>query len=799
MLRSIIVATFRNIKLRKLNFLVTMSGLIASLTIAFFCYLYVIHELNYDQHHVNENHIYRMITKDTHGGFRSSTPFILKETLTNTFSEIESVAQVSQNWQPCFIKRNGNILKENPEFYTDPEIFKILTLSLKQGNPATCLADPNNVVISEKFAAKFFPEENPMNKLIEIKTGESYTSFRVTGILRTGSNDTFFRPDILLPMTALSSRITSDMLTGWNGSNPHTFILFKEHASISDFTNKLPAFSEECVEKGYNGTFEIQALSKMHLYSTDISGTPRETGSMSYVLIFASIGVMILLMGSVNFINLSTAQAMTRATEIGIRKVIGASKSNIRIQYLLESIIIAFIAFPFSLVLLELFIPFGSKLINRTFDSFYLTNYIFISGILFITILVGIFSGSYNAFYVSKLQAIDALKSKTNIGSSKSPVRRVLLTLQFVIFGALVISSVSMFQQMYYIQHKQLGYNKEQLFSLNLPVDIHNSAIEAFKNEIKSIPGVKDVTISSFVPPAIGNWLGTHIPDPKQPDKNLDISYIISDLDYFKTIEFNVKYGRFYTAGEEDLSNRRLVLNEAATRLLGIDTPIGHKINMWGGDWEIIGVIKDFHTHSLHSKIPPLFFFSTDKIDDFFGQFLSNYAIRLQAGTIPSTLAQIENTWDKFFPDTYFDYRFADDEFNKLHRNDRHLSQLLLIITITAILISCMGLFGLISFTTQRRTKEIGIRKSFGASRIQILTLLIKELVVIFTISIFISIPVVAYLINNWLEDFSYKADIGVVTFLIAAILSLLIMLSAVSWQALKATLANPVESLKYE
>jgi putative ABC transport system permease protein len=795
MLRNMLITTVRNIRLQKGIFLITFTGLVTGLTVAFFCYLFVIHELQYDTHHLKKTRIYRMITKYKDGGYHSSTPYVLKEALVNEFPQIESVAQISQNGRACIIQKDGQIIKETPEFYADPEIFNIFTIPLSMGNPATCLKDPASVVISKQIANRYFPSQNPINQLIYIRSGEAeeFKSFKVTGVLKSISQGSFFKPDFLLPLNV------TDFFTGWNGAGPQTFFLFKEKTSIEHFKSKLPEFSEQCIKKGYFGYFDIQPLTKMHLYSGDIEDTIGEVGSIAYVLVFTMIGLFILLMACVNFINLSTAQSMKRATEVGIRKVLGAGQNQIRIHFLAESIITTLIALPFAFGLLELFLPYGNQLLNRHLALDFLNDYLFLGSVLVLTILVGLLSGSYISFSMSRLQAVEIFKSKVKIRSSKSGFRKVLLTFQFFIFIALIICSLSMFQQMNYIQHKQLGYNKEQLLSLNLPAGLKVSQVTAFKNEVKNIPGVKQASICSYVPPEMGIWCSTPIPNPTEPKKNLGISYLISDLDYFETIEFNVQYGRFYSKNMEDISNRRLVLNETAVGLLNIKSPIGQKIKMWEDEWEIIGVIKDFHTHSMHSKIPPLFFLSTDQFDDFFMRFSHYCAIRIQVGTVSVTLQQIKQVWYRFFPNEYFDYRFADEEFDRLHRNDLNLSRLLLIFTITAIVLSSMGLFGLISLTAQNRTKEMGIRKTFGASRFQILGLLTREYSLIFLISIFIAIPVANYFVNQWLRNFAYQTDIGILTFSIAILLAFMIMAGTVSWQAIRAARANPVESLRYE
>jgi putative ABC transport system permease protein len=799
MLKNILVITIRNIRVQKGIFLITFTGLVTGLSAAFFCYLFVIHELRYDLHHLKKERIYRMVTKTKEGGYFSSTPPVLKETIENEFPEIESVAQISPSGRVCIIQKDGQIIKETPEFYADPEIFNIFTIPLIMGNPATCLTDPASVVISEQMAQKYFPLQNPINQLLSIRIGEKFKSFTVTGVLQSVSQGSFYKPDILLPMTFLHSLETPEFLTGWNGSGPHTFILFKDKTSIEHFKSKLPTFSEQCIKKGYFGYFDIQPLTKMHLYSGNIEGTIGEVGSIAYVLIFSMIGLFILFMGCINFVNLSTAQSIKRATEVGIRKVLGAGQNQIRIQYLAESILMSLIALPFAFGLLELFLPYGNRLLNRHLAHDFQNDYLFLGGVLVLTILVGLFSGSYIAFFMSRLQAVDILKSKVKISSSKSRFRKVLLTFQFFIFIALIISSLSMFQQMNYIQHKQLGYNKEQLLALNLPEDLKVSRVKAFNNEVKTIPGVKQASICSFVPPNMGIWCSTPIPNPAEPDKDLSISYIISDLDYIETIEFKVKYGRFYSKNMEDVSNRRLVLNEAAIRLLNLESPVGQKIKTWGGEWEIIGVIQDFHTHSMHSRIPPLFFLSTDQIDDFDMRFLRNYAIRIHAGAVPETLQQIKQVWYRFFSEEYFDYRFADEEFDRLHRNDLNLSHLLLIFTITAIVLSSMGLLGLISLTAQNRTKEMGIRKTFGASRFQILGLLTKEYSRLFLISIVIAIPVALYFVKQWLKNFAYQANIGFFTFSFAILLAFMIMAGTVCWQAIRAARANPIQSLRYE
>ena len=749
-----------------------------------------------------------MITKTKRGEYRSNTPFVLKQTLEYEFPEIESVAQISERMGSCIIKKDGMLFQETRNIYADQEIFDILSIPFLKGNPAACLSNPASVVISEKIADKYFHSLDPINRSLNIKVGEQFTPFTVTGVLKNISQGSFFTPDIVLPKESELTEIDLmekrhngiAFMKGWNVNNPQTFILFKEKVSAESFKSKLAGFSKECINKGYDGNFEIQPLSKMHLYSGDIGGTMIEGGSVVSVLIFSTIGLLILFMGCINYINISIAQSVKRATEIGIRKVVGAGENQIRIQFLVESVLIAFMALPAAMVFLALFLPFGRELMNRHLEFNLTTDYWFAGGIIVLTFLVGIIGGSYNAFHLSRLQAIEVFKSKVKIRSSKSGLRRGLLTVQFIIFNVLIICSLCMWQQMYFIQHKQLGYYKEQLLSLNLPASMNDVRISAFKNEVMSISGIKNISICSFVPPGIGNWMGTNMPDPGDTKKTLNINYIISDLDYYETAGFTMKYGRFYTSKTGDFfSNKRLVLNDAAVHLLNIDSPVGKKISLWGSQWEIIGVLQDFHTTSLYGKIPPLFFFSTDKIDDFSAQFLSKFAIRIQAGAVPETMHKIEHAWNKFFPNDYFDYRFADDEFNRLHRNDLNLSRLLLIFTMTSIILSSMGLFGLISFMAQNRTKEIGIRKTFGASHIQIFGILTREFTIIFTISVFISVPVAMYFMIQWLSNFAYQANIGLFTFSMAIGSAFIIMLLTLSLRAIRAATTNPVDALRYE
>ena len=800
MFKNLSLMALRNFKHQKIHFLITMTGLATGLSVAFFCTMYVIHELQYDQHHKKKDRIYRMITRTKDSGTHARTPVILKETLENEFPEIETVVQISENWQPCCIQKDNQLNREEPEIYADPEIFQIFNIPLLYGDAKTCLNQPNSVVISEKIAQKYFSAPNSMNQILKIKVGEQFESFIITGILRHNNQGSFLKPEILLPKQVMLSLDLHNFMKDWNGSNPQTYVLLNTRASAEAFRRKLPAFSERCIEKGYQGHFDIQPLKKMHLYSQDIWGNLGETGSINIVIIFTAIGLVILSMACINYINLSTAQSAKRATEIGIRKVIGASRNQIRLQVLIESILITIIVLPVAFGLLEVFLPFGNQLVHRKMDMHILHDFIFMAVVVTLTLLVGFISGSYNAFYVSRLNTVDVVRSKTKIQSSRSVLRKGLLLFQFCIFCGLIVCSLTMFRQIYYIQHKQLGYNKDQLLSLNLPANFGDSRILTFKNEVLNLAGVKHASVSSFVPPAIGNWLGTEIPDPKTVGKTLPINYILSDPDYCKTVELELDNGRNNSDQMANMTQRQLILNESAVHLLDIVSPIGHKIKMWGGEWEIIGLIHDFHTHSLHNKIPALFFFSTDKLDNpFFNQFLSHYAIRLESGNIPETLQSIERVWHRLFPNVYFDYRFADEEFDRVHRDDRHLSQLLMVFTVTAILINCMGLFGLILMTVQNRIREIGIRKTLGATILQIFTTLTREYFLVFGFSVVISIPIAAYFMTRWLHQFAYQANIGLMTYASAVGLAFLIILLTTCWQTLRAAKANLVESLRYE
>ncbi|MBN1779511.1 ABC transporter permease [bacterium] len=800
MFKNQILVIFRNMKRQKIHFLIMLTGLAAGLSVSFFCTLFVVHELRYDGHHDKGDRIYRMITRKKDGGYKGMSPVVLKEALEVEFPEIEAVAQISQNTGQCVLRVDGRMVRETSEVYADPEIFSLFNLPLLHGDAANCLSQPVSLVISERMARRYFPSENPMNRPLDIRIGEQFRTFTVTGVLKPVSRGTFLDPDILLPKQVMMSAAESEFIKDWSGSNPQTFVLLRPHASEAAFREKLPSFSETCQAKGYQGIFELQPFGDMHLRSGDIWGNMGETGNISTNLVFAAIGLLILGMGCINYINLSTAQSVKRVTEIGIRKVIGAGQYQIRIQYLTESMVMTLMVLPFALGLLELFLPFGNRFVHRQMDVRILHDFTFMACIVGLTLLVGFISGSYNAFYVGRMEAVDVFRSGACIRSSKSLFRKGLLILQFSIFCVLIICSLTMVRQMRYIQHKKLGYNKEQLVSINFPVNPADARIATFKNEIMNLAGIENVSVTSFVPPAMGNWLGTEIPDPQNPDKNLHLSYVMSDLDYLETVGLGIQNGRNYSDAMKDMSNSRLVLNETAVRLLNIDSPVGSKITMWSGEWEVIGVIQDFHTHSLHSMIPALFFFSTDQLNHpFFTQFLCYYAIRLRPGQIPETLRAVRQVWERLFPDAYFDVHFADDEFGRIHRDDRHLSQLLLIFTVTAVLINCMGLFGLISMTSQSRLREIGIRKTLGASTFQIFSLLTREYLLGLAVSIVIAVPAAVYIMGKWLQQFAYQAPIGWPVYGIAAGLAVVITLVTLSGQAVKATRSNPVESLRYE
>ncbi|HEX3073288.1 MAG TPA: FtsX-like permease family protein [Ignavibacteriales bacterium] len=785
MLKQNLKIAFRNIKKGKLFSFINIAGLAFALSAAFIILLFVSHELSYDKFQKNYDRTYIAYHKGFMGGYHVPTPFVFADAIRDAIPGAERIAQVSETWQEDYFVKDNNFIKTENVYYAEQGIFDILTFDFAYGSPKNFSFDVTSVLISESAREKYFPDnENAVGQVIQLQTGTTKHLLKIAGIFKDIPSASHFRPDYIMSME-LVRRENADALTEWGFNNPVTYVLMKKNADMNEALKTINAIVKKANPQNYE-EYSLLPLAGLHI--NDLGLSIGKSGSAGKLYIFSAIGVLILLMACFNFINMSTAGAAARAKEIGIRKTIGADKWSLIKQLLSESFLTAFIAFPLAVLLTEILTPMAAKLFDRDFDASIITNWKYLGLTFLIVLFTGIFSGSFYAVSASKYNPIQALNNKLNFNSAKSPFRRALITLQFIVFTGMIICSIIMFDQMEYISAADLGYKKENVLNLNIPYGI-DAKSETFKEILKQVPGVRNVSINSTTPPAMGNFLATTYKLPAE-EKELVVNVIFCDENYKDALGLNMVKGEFFSGPFRE-NNEMIVLNEAAAKLFRINSP-GYAQSPRGENWNVTGIIKDFNITDLYGKIGPV-------IIKFSRDFISNYTVRINGKETRGVMEKLQQKWSEFYPDLPFTYKFIDEEYDARYRDDMRLSQMIGFFTGAALFIAVIGLFGISVYSASQRMKEIGIRKVFGASIRQIMVMLNKEVFVISIIGSVIAFPLAYYLMSKWLETFAYRIKIGYEDFILAFVLSFTIGIAAVSFQAFKAAIANPIDSIRSE
>ncbi|MBL7110811.1 MAG: FtsX-like permease family protein [Bacteroidales bacterium] len=566
-----------------------------------------------------------------------------------------------------------------------------------------------------------------------------------------------------------------------------TYLLLPENYDPAKLEAKFPEFEATYIPEESKIKFRLQSLKDVYLRSSHLVNNRTATGNIKNVYIFSLIGFLILVIASINYTILSTARASTRSKEIGIRKVTGAGRKTLVRQILGESIITSFISLPLALLLAHLLLPSVNQLFRKDL-AFQLTeNWHFIAGFILLTLLVGLMSGSYLAFYLSSFKPVDVLKSKINTGINKSVYQKILITIQLVIFIVLLLGTGIIFRQIRYVQNKDMGFNREGLMTIYHDDDEFRKRYFSFKNEVIKHPGVLNVSATMFGPPYNGG-MQWEIPLKDNPDEIVRVEGLAVDFNYIETLEFTLLAGRAFSE-EYGSDSSAIILNETAVKKLGIDDPVGEVIQ----DRTVIGVIKDFHLHTFHSEIMPMV------IDIMDMKYSHDVVIRIDPENVSNTIAFIEEKWKEFAPDSPFEYSFFDDALEALYDDEKRFGKIISLSTLIAVFIACIGMFGLSLFIGEQRIKEIGIRKVFGSSSTQVVMLILKQYMLMVLIANLVAWPVAWYVMNRWLQNFAYRTKFEIWLFFAVAALSMIIVLATITFQTVKAAQTNPSETLKFE
>ncbi len=807
MLKNYMKIALRNFLKHKGFSFINVFGLAVGIACCLLILLFVVDELSYDKYHEKADRIYRaglygFISGHEFHGVVTASP--MAKTLVEEYPEVEAATRARNFGFPVF-RYDDKVFSEEQVFWVDPGFFDVFTVPFIQGDPKTALEKPETIVLTQSMAAKYFGDEDPLGKTINADRRRDYL---VTGIIEDVPKNTHFHYDFLASLSTYSDSRSPV----WVSNNYYTYFVLREGTSPKAFENKMEELVKKYVapqiqaaagisleqfyESGGAYSYFIQPMTDIHLRS-HLEFEVEPNGDMSYVYIFSIIALGILLVACINFVNLATARSSTRAREVGVRKTLGSNRPQLIRQFLAETTLTSLLAVLAALLLVQLFLPIFNNLIGKQVGIPYLDNLFTIPLLLGLVVLIGLLAGLYPAFFLAAFDPVAVLKTETPGSLKKSNMRNVLVVFQFTVSIVLIVGTLVVQRQLNYIQNKNLGFNKEQVVIVKKTDDLSDK-LKTFKQELLNNPNIFSATNTNNL---FGSNFGNsafRLAEETGEDTHLLWTFF-SDADFVKTYQIEMAAGRYFEEGRE-ADNQAVVINETSARELGLEDPVGAQIVALGNTQaqeqrlNIIGVVKDFHFESLHTQIRPLIIgmYGEGNI----GRFVS---VRIGPENIGATMGYIENTWKKFALNQAFEREFLDDYFGRVYENEQRTGRIFLYFSILAIFIASLGLFGLASFVTTQRTKEIGIRKVLGASESQIVALLSTQFAKWVLLGNLLAWPLAYILMRTWLRQFAYRGGISILSFLGASAIVLIFALITVSSQTLKAASANPASALKYE
>ena len=806
MLRNYLKIALRNLKKHKGFSFINIAGLALGIACCLLILLLIRDELSFDRFHEHRDQVYRVVNQHP-GQFYMGTDFIavtpapLAPALMTEFPEVIKATRIDSSNEVIISYQNKRFY-EDGFYWTDSHFFDVFSFPLIQGDQSKALNEPYSVIVSERMAHKYFGDEDPIGKIIALN---NRYDFVVTGILKDVPRNSHLQFGFLAPLITLSRiREQEDFLEGWGNYSYYTYFLLQKGYSPEDLEKKFPAFVEKYLGERFRqrrqrdpsyvaSRFFLQPLKRIHLYShLNFEISPNNDIKQIYLL--SALAFITLLIACINYMNLATARSASRAKEVGMRKVVGAERRQLIRQFLGESIFICCIAVLLAALLVELFLPAFNSLVGKSISFHFYRNWEFFIGLICLALVVGIVSGSYPAFFLSTFRPVTVLKSGFKTEAKGSFLRKILVIFQFAASIILVISTAIISGQIEYIRNKKLGFTREQVVVVPVKDRELRQNHKPLKNELLQNPSVLGCTASTWLPNNIRTNVGDTTWDGMEEGTDLQVYLLEADHDFIDVFGIELVEGRNFSR-EFSTDSEAYIINETARRIFGWEKALGKRFgfrNEQVGPGPIIGVVKDFHFLSLHQEIEPLAIHLTDNR-------MSYLSLKIDTENIPRTIGFLKEKWKIFSPNSPFDYFFLDDDFEKMYRSEIRLGKIFASFTALAIFIACLGLFGLASFTSEQRTKEIGVRKVLGASVSNIVILLSKDFSKWVCIASLIAWPVAYYFMSRWLQSFAYRTSMGIWIFLLATALAFLVAMATVSFKSVKAALANPVESLRYE
>ncbi len=795
---------WRSIKKDKLFTAIKIGGFAIGIAACLLIALFIRNELSYDQQYAKKDRIYRVVMQGMFKGeVMKSVHFQLPfaDALVSDFPEILKAGKINTSELFGAGKRGLHLLGEpqnNLEegfVFADQDAFDILEIPLEQGKQKEALENPGSIVISHSKAQKYFPNGNAVGQIL-ILDNDASKPYTVTGVMKDFPKNSHLQFDFLLPI--------EDTNMSWTSQNYFTYVLLDKNANVQELQKKMFSIVENYVipaqmERGRAADFievlktinyKLQPITDIHLYSDLKMADGLKHGDIRFVWLFAAIAGFILLLAVINFINLSTAKSANRAKEVGLRKTVGAFKSNLVGQFLTESVLYSIFSFVLGVLLAWILLPTFNSIADKTIFMPWSVGW-FLPTILLSSLIVGLLAGLYPAFYLSAFRPVNVLRGSLSLGG-KGRLRSGLVIFQFTTSVVLIIGTIIIYQQMDYILNKKLGYDKEQVVILEGASALGSKA-EYFKEQLLQLPQVKEVTMSDYLPIEGTKRNGNTFRNPEEGTEGRGVPGQIwrVDYDYIKTLGMNIVAGRDFNKEIASDSINSIIINQKMSNELGLSDPVGKHLDNNGRDFTIVGVLADFHFKSLKEDITPLSLVV--------GKSAGTISVRLERGNSNQALASIESTWNKNVPNQAFSYTFLDQEFSHMHADVRRMGRIFNSFALFAIFVACLGLFALSAFMVEQRKKEISIRLVLGAPFKSIYKLLTLDFMKLILISIMIAVPIGGYIMSKWLEDFAYRITIGWEIFLAAGLIALTIAVLTISYQSIGAALIKPLRSLRSE
>ncbi|HUR10692.1 MAG TPA: ABC transporter permease [Flavitalea sp.] len=814
MFRNYLTIALRNIRNNKLFSFINIFGLATGFACCLLIALYIQHELSYDKHHVNIDRLYQVNTvfvNENGDEHSTGTPSPLAPALKQEFPEVKEFSRLMNLFldDKTLMRTNSDshpkAFYETHGYLADSTFFQLFSYPFVEGNPSSSLMEPNSIVLNEEIARKLFGNEHALNKMVHIGSNTAGDiDFRVTGVFRESGLPSHIDARFFLSLNSGGwgeyVRRTTDMASN---NMFFSYLLLKPGADAQGLSKKLPRFVEKYMRKdlkaaGFSKKQFIQPVRDLHL-ETKARANVTPNGSKVYLYILSSIALFTLLIACINFMNLATSRSAKRAAEVGVRKVLGAGKKSLMKQFLGEAVIHAVIALIFSLILVELLLPFFSRISGKSLRLDFEVHFPLICAFTLLAILAGLLSGSYPAFYLSSFQPIKVLKGRFSNSLAAVSLRKVLVVFQFTISITLIIASVVISRQMNYLQTKDLGFEQNQQLVIPLRSSNARAIFPALKNELKRNRMVSSAAGSQYYPGIFNPSDMNFYREGKTADDAINVKMNYVDVDFLSTLKIQPVAGRLFSEKFPADTNRRMIVNEETASKLGMKPGeiIGKPLLFdWRGEtmrFEVVGVVKNFHFESLEQKITP-FAFQLQSSTDY-----AYLIVHSNTAQVKPLIAGIEKQWSLLNPNEPFEYSFIDQDFQKNYEAQQRLSGLVGYFTIIGIVICCLGLFGLASFSAEQRTKEIGIRKVLGSSVSGIVTLLSKDFMKLVLLGNLVALPIAWFVMKTWLQEFAYRAPLNWWLFVVAAAAAFSIAFITVSFQAIKTAMSNPVKSLRSE